>query len=74
MGRNWLAQLETQAIRERPNLTLLMTLCYTYQQEHRITVISSQTGPPEEGWEHQPTNKVFDPKLVQTKRNAGSRD
>lgn len=55
-------------------LTLLMIFCYTCQQEHRITVISSQTGPPEEGWEHQPTNKVFDPKLVQTKRNAGSRD
>ena len=34
------------------------------------TTSSSQTGPPVEGWGHQPTYKTFDPKLVLSKRNA----
>lgn len=58
---------------ESPNLTVLMIFSYTCQHGPSITVIISQTGPPEERWEHQPTNKVFDPKLVLSKRTTGNR-
>jgi hypothetical protein len=34
---------------------------------------SSQTGSPVEGWGHQSTYKTYDPKLILSKRNAGTK-
>jgi hypothetical protein len=34
MANQWLAQLDTHAMRESPPLTLLMILCCTCRQEH----------------------------------------
>jgi hypothetical protein len=41
--------------------------------EPEETTSSSQTGLPVEEWGHQPTYKTFDPKLLLSKRNAGTK-
>jgi hypothetical protein len=41
--------------------------------EPEETTSSSQTGPPVEGGGHQTTYKSFDPKLVLSKRNSGTK-
>ena len=38
--------------------------------EPEETTSRSQIGPLVKGWGHEPTHKTFDPKLVQSKRNA----
>ena len=52
------------SLAERPN---------SWDVEPEETTSSSQTGHPVEGWGHQPTYKTFDPKLVLSKRNAGTK-
>jgi hypothetical protein len=37
--------------------------------EPEETTSSRHTGPPVEGWRHQPTYKIFDPKLLLFKGN-----
>jgi hypothetical protein len=41
--------------------------------EPEETTSSSQTGLPVEGWGYQSTYKTFDPKLLLSKRNAGTK-
>jgi hypothetical protein len=41
--------------------------------ETEETTSSRQTGSPVEGWDHQPTFKMFDPELFLSKRNVGTK-
>jgi hypothetical protein len=44
-----------------------------WDMEPEETTSSSQIGSTVEGWRHQPTYKTFEPKLVLSKRNAGTK-
>jgi hypothetical protein len=48
-------------------------MCGTNMRARVLHAHASQTGPSVEGWGHQPTYNTFDPKLVLSKRNAGTK-